>query len=138
MFLKSRGKQQGSILLEALLSTVILSVSITIIIHSMVASLRAAKYTADYSVALILADNKINNLRVKKNIESGNREEKFFGEHDKKFRYLLQTRQFDDEYVRDLNEVNVDVSWKNGAKKNKMLFSTYLLDAGDQIEGDDE
>ena len=114
-------------MLEALLSTVILSVSITIIIHSMVASLRAAKYTADYSIALILADNKINNLRVKENIESGKREGRSFSDAYKKFRYLLQTRQLDDEYGRGLNEINVDVLWENGAKKNKMLFSTYLL-----------
>ncbi len=66
MFLISRNKDQGSILIEALLSTVILSVSITIIIHSMISSLRAEKYAADYSLALILTDNKVNNLRANK------------------------------------------------------------------------
>lgn len=136
MFLRSRNKEQGSILLEALLSTVILSVSITIIIHSMIASLRATKYTADYSVALILADNKINNLRVKGNIESGKREEKSFSDYDKKFRYLMQTSQFSDENAKGINKVDMDVLWANGAKRNKILFSTYLLDAGDLIEVD--
>lgn len=66
MFLKLKTKERGSMLLEALLSTIILSASITIIIYSMISSLRASKYTADHSVALILTDNKINNLRANK------------------------------------------------------------------------
>ncbi|MBU0469596.1 MAG: hypothetical protein KKD07_01335 [Candidatus Omnitrophica bacterium] len=138
MFLKPRNRKHGSVLLEALLSTVILSVSITIIIQSMISSLRAAKYTADYTVALVLTDNKMNNLRVKKTLESGVREESSFNELDRKFNCLLQTSQFDEEYKKGVNQIDLDIWWKNGAKRNKIILSSYILDLGDGVRSDEK
>ena len=137
MFLNSTNNEQGSILLEALLSTVILSVSITIIIQSMISSLRAAKYTADYTVALILADNEINGLRVKRTSGCVVREESSFNKLDKKFICLLQTRQFDEPYKNGIEQVDLGIWWENGPKRNKILFSSYLLKTGHKFKADE-
>ena len=126
--------RKGSILLEALLSTVILSVSITIIIQSMTASLRAAKYSSDYTAALLLMDNKMSSLMSGGSIESGMREEKNFNEHDQRYGYLLTTKNFDDNEHEYLNEIDVQVFWKSGRKKNRIFFKTYLLASESQSE----
>ena len=56
--------KRGSILLEALLSVLIISVSITTIIQSMVSSLRATVFSVDYSKATLLMENKMNDLII--------------------------------------------------------------------------
>ena len=52
-------QKRGSFLVEVLLTVVILSVSLTIIIQSLVSSLRAISYSANYSSAILSAENKM-------------------------------------------------------------------------------
>ena len=66
----SKKNRRGSILLEALLSVVILSVSMTVIIQSMTSSLRAMEYSANYTMAIVLLENKIIDLILQNSVES--------------------------------------------------------------------
>lgn len=115
--------RSGSFLLEAILSVVILSVSITMIIQAMTASLRAASYSAEYTQALVLADEKIHELLNKRSIVSGYFDEGTFPAFDEKYQYLIES----DSVNKDMNQVTLKLSWRSGRKNNAIVLDTYLF-----------
>lgn len=118
--------QRGSFLLEALLSVVILSVSITIIIHSLASAARTTTQTSRYITASVLADDYLTEILWKRFIESGVYRAGNFERPYEKFRYLLETRRA--EHAPDgINEVSLDVSWPSRNTSRKLKVKTYLL-----------
>lgn len=125
--MNDRMNNKGTILIEALLSVVILSVSITMIIQSMTASLRATEYGVQYTEGLILAENKIFDLMQEGFIGSGLEVENDFEEPFNNYQYEVATDI--SELVDDdsLNELNLKISWKNGSRANVFHVSTILF-----------
>ncbi len=132
--LKSKLKSRGSFLLEALLSVVILSVSITLVLQSITASARSVTYTADYTEALFLAENKMFELMEQGFIEDGFKEEDAFPEPFEKYKYSITAASADnspglssEEAENKINLVNLAVSWNSGKRNNTIQFYTYLF-----------
>ena len=115
----------GSVLLEALLSVVILSVSITIIIQSMMSSLRAAKYSEEYIQAIILLENKMTEIISRRILKEEVREEGAFSEFGGKYEYLLTATPL---YGGDegLSSIAIDISWAKAKRKKKISAHTFL------------
>lgn len=119
---------KGYVLIEALLATVILSVSLTLIIQSFLSSLKASVYSAGYSTAVLLLENKMSELMQRGFVEESFSEEGTFLEPYEKYEYAIKTEQISDEPSSEmLHDVTLDVFWKSGKKKNKISLTTYLL-----------
>lgn len=120
---RSDDRRKGSLLLEALLAVVILSVSITLIIQSMIASLHAGAVSADYSQAMILLENKMAESLQKPSIESGLVQEGRFEAPFGKFGYALESESLEDQ--PNLNKVHLEVIWKNKEITKSLALETY-------------
>ena len=117
--------RKGSVLLEALLSVVILSVGITVIVQSMTASLRASMVSSDYSKAMYLLDNKM--TEYVQALSTGHifSEENKFSEPFDKFSYSLKADPLDDK--PNLNKIHLEVDWKNQNIEKTIALETYLI-----------
>ena len=118
---------RGSILLESLLAVVILSVSITLVIQAMTASVRAGRDSSLYTQALRLMDNKMAELMEKKFIAPGLQEEGQFPEPWDRYAYTLTTQPVSSDEQNIINHVWLTVSFQSGKKKNFLETETYLL-----------
>jgi len=78
-------------LIEALLAVVILSGSLVIIVQSLASSLRAITYTSDYTLGLILLENKIFDYIQMDSSELDSDNSGAFEEPHNKYRYSLKT-----------------------------------------------
>jgi len=110
------------LLLETIFAIVILIVSLSVIIESLVSGYRATVINADYSKALILADNLMAELMHQRFIDPAFSKEENFPQPDERFRYRLKTASNDG----DLSEVQLTVSWKSGSKENGVALTTWL------------
>jgi len=121
--------KRGSLLLEALLSVIILSVSITMIIQSMTASLRAVKYSIHYTKASILMENKMVGLLQKGAAEPGAGESGDFDFPYENYQYSLSVEPSDagtgDDHIK-LSDVQLRVSWMAGGKEKGVSVGTYM------------
>ncbi len=121
--LKSR---KGSLLLEALLSITILSVSLSLIIRSMTASMRATVYGADFNTAIFLAENELTLVLAEGFIESDVSKRATFKRPNQKFKYHLRTKPMDD-VSENINKVELTTQWVSGKKDKNLLLETYML-----------
>ncbi|MBF0384386.1 MAG: hypothetical protein HQL27_00805 [Candidatus Omnitrophica bacterium] len=133
------GNKRASMLIEALLSTVILSVSLTVIISSITACVRSIVYSSDYTEALFLAEDKMLKLLEKGSVAVNLKEEEAFPAPDDRFKYILQTNisEFskaasDLPSEEKINEVALKVYWDSGKRKNALEFNTYLFNLPDE------
>lgn len=120
--------RKGSLLIEALLSVVVLSVGITMIIQAMTSSLRAATYSTEYTKALILLENKMFELIQKGIIQTGKNEKESFPAPYEKYESNLITKKASAENASELNEVLLEILWRSGRKNNRIQLTTYLFD----------
>ena len=126
------GNHNGFVLLEVLLGIVIVSVSLTLIIQSMSASLRVARDSSDYAMALFLLEDKLNEFVHQQKIAADLNESGSFTEPYEKYQYTLTTKQVElvpipeelNSYVDKMNEVDLEVIFG----KKKLALATYLLD----------
>ena len=118
---------RGSFLLEALLSIVILSVSLTLMIESMTAGLRAIHYTSEYTIAQILLDNKLQELLQKGSVDPQQNKTQSFAPPFDRYEYSLQTPATDDSGGSGLVKVQAGISWVSGKRKNNLSAQTYLF-----------
>lgn len=126
MTLKSNKK--GTLLLEVLLTVSIMAVGLTAIIYSYLSSFRACAYTADYSLAAILLESKMNDLLYRRFIEDSRSEDGIFPDPYQRFRYHLSTRNLNqDGKLGDLNEATLGIAWDSGRRKNNIVLTTYLF-----------
>ena len=118
-------KNKGAFLIEVLLSVMILAAGLTIIIQALLSSLRASTYVKDYSLALILTENKMHELLQEGLIRAPLREEKQFEVPFERFSYQLETEKKQGE--KDfLNKVFLKCFWKAGHRTKEITLSTYL------------
>lgn len=123
-----RHPSRGALLVEALLAVMILSIGLTVIIRSLMTSLRATSYTADYSMAVFLLEDKINGLMQNGFIEDGHSEEENLEAPFEKFVYRIEAHNIKDaDKPGNLNQVELSLSWPSGRKMRKIFLTTYLL-----------
>ena len=120
---------KGSILLESLLAIVILSVSITLVIQAMTASVRAGRDSSSYTQAVWLMDNKMTELMEKRFIAPGLREQGHFPEPWERYNYILTTQPVNSDEQSILNHVMLTVFFQSGKKKNSLETETYLFNS---------
>lgn len=119
--------KKGSLLVEALLTIVIMSVGLTFIIQSFLSSFRASAQVEDYASASVLLENKMNDLMQFGFIAGDTDEEGVFPEPYEKFRYHLKTENIKDvDQEGLLNRISLEVLWSSGKKKRAVALTTYL------------
>ncbi len=118
---------RGSFLIEVLLCVTILSISLTFIVQSMAASLRANVYSSEYMLALNIADNKMFELFKQQSIASGLQKEEKVQVGDKEFGYSLETEALTGTGFDDLNQATVAIEWQRTGKTNRIQLVTYLF-----------
>jgi len=117
---------KGSILLETLLSIMILSVSVTLIIQSLMSSLRASAYSAHYTVAAALLESRMTELLISDPPEDVfAKEEEISFPHDQ-FRYELTVNDLDADEFESIKDVRISVLWKSGKKNNRLTLNSYI------------
>lgn len=131
--LKKVLSSRGSLLLEALLSVIILSVSITVILRGMTSSLRAAQFVSTYTQAMMLMDNTMMSVFKKGSTEALAVKEGDYEQPFDEFHYSIETGNYDDQALQDaqsvpdLDELALTVSWGDRNLKKKVSLSTLLF-----------
>jgi len=115
---------RGSFLIEILLSISILAVGLTIIISSFLSGLRAIVYAKDYSLAMILMENKMSKLMQEGFISASLSEEKTFEAPYERFSYELKTENGPEAAI--FNKIFLRCFWQSGKKTNSISLSTYF------------
>lgn len=124
---QKKSVKKGSVLIEALLSVVILSVSITFIIQSMMASLRATMYVGDYTTAIFLMENKMTELLQKKYTQAPLTETGTVSDQLKDYQYSVKAESIDASEEHGVDDVQVEMFWQSGKKENRITVNTYVL-----------
>ncbi len=127
-------KNKGSLIIEALLAVVILSTSLSLILQSLMASLRASVYSVDYTQALILLESKMNEALMKGKSPEGSREENFPEPHER-YSYILKAQALTGEDEENLDQLMLSISWNTKKKKNNISLETYLFKEEEAQEG---
>ena len=121
----------GFVLIEAVLSVVIVAVSLTFILQSMTATYRAAALNVDYTKALILLENQMSLIAKNGFIEAGLRQDEECAKPFDRFHSLLETSASSD--VKDgINDVQLEINFKSGLKNNRVSLITYLFQPPDE------
>ena len=115
----------GSILIEVLLTIVILSISLTVIIQSLLSSLRAIAYSSQYTQALMVVDSKMFEV-----MEDFYTPDNFFAEGNlpvpyEDYKYVLTAEDRGAEMT--LSEVKLEASWPSGSNRKTLAVETYLM-----------
>src|SRR5205085_3621210 len=106
------------LLLEAILAIVILTTSLAVIIESLVSGLRATVFTADYSKAVILTDNVMSQILLKRAVDPSFPKESEASGSDEPFHYQLKTEKITNETTQSsVQEVQLRMAWKSGPKE---------------------
>lgn len=123
----TKKKNKGLLLFEVMLTLVILSIGLTLILHSFSTSLNASKIAHNYTLAALLIEDKMWDLENKGAVSSNLNEEGQFPEPNQKFNWRVETK---DKPVQGqsgkLNEVKLTVWWKEGRRKGSVFATTYL------------
>ena len=119
----NKRRRGGSFLVEAILAIVILSISLTLIIQSLMTSLKAAALSADYTRALLFIDDKMFDLIKDRYITAPKSDENSFSEEGQKYRYQLTTERG----ATEINLVKLVVSWVYGRRENDVSITTFLF-----------
>jgi len=124
--------EKGSILLEALLSVIIVAVSITLIIRAMTSSLRASVYSSGYTMTILLLENQLFRHLQKGSINDGENELGYLEKPLDHVNYVLKS-DFADELGDQLNRVTLTATWNNGKRTNNITINTLLINPPDEI-----
>lgn len=117
---------RGSLLLEALLATIILSVSLTVIVQSFLNGLRALRYSSGYTQAHFFLENKMNNF-IQKGFIQGPFNLSVLHPHGP-YKYKLEERNGGELTPEaQLKEIKLTIFWPVGNKDNSLALSTYVL-----------
>ena len=120
-----RGKAKslaGFMLLEVMLSVFIVVVGVVFVIASFTASIRAFKASKSYLAALYLMENKMWQYEESGEIEEGSDSGKF--EDYESAAWRVEAEEIED---LPLNETTIEVTLKQGEKKQKFAIATYFF-----------
>ncbi len=121
--------RRGSLLIEVLLSIMILSTALTFMIQTMTSTLRAIQYGSGYTMALILLDNQMCEVFLKKSIKSGLSEKKDLTEAGTSYSYSMRTEPSDLTADKGINVVEATIAWRSGKRDNRIDLTTFLFTA---------
>ncbi len=113
--------EKGFLLLEVMVSVAILSIALVMILGSFTRSIRTIELSEDYFRAGLLLENKIYELSHSE-IEEGS-SSGVFSDFDNRFSWNLEIMKMEEGLVRELN---LGVSWHQGAKEHDLSIVTYL------------
>ena len=123
--------QRGSLLLEALMVVVILSVGLTFIIQSLSSSLKALNYASQYTQGAFLMDAKLSEILLKKTVPANFQESGSMPAPFEKFRYQITTKpaQWNDSRLpsESVSQVALKLSWPSGKRTQEMDTTLCLL-----------
>jgi Tfp pilus assembly protein PilV len=125
-FLKPLRSSQGSFLLEALLSVVILSTSIAVILQSLTSAVKNTVESSRYTAAAVLADNYFAERLLDRFISEGVQRTGHFETPHEEYQYALDSKALSVS-VDGISQVDLIVSWPVRNKEKKIRVSTYLL-----------
>ena len=120
---------KGILLVEILLAVVILSMSLVVIVHSLILSLRATSQSSRYTKAIWALDNEMVDWVLKRHITSLTSSR---GDCDKPFEEYqcqMQAQKAPSSvgsYTKGLYEVQVTVQWPSGRNQKKIKAVTLL------------
>ena len=116
--------QDGFFLVEVLLVIVILSVSLTLIVQSLLANLRVIKYNKEFSQAITLIENKMNDVLSADALGILLKDD-FSQSEDKSYEYDVKEEVIDGDDKTFLKEIKVGISWKQGVRTHGLSLVTY-------------
>ena len=119
--------RQGSVLVEVLVSVVIMSVSLTLIMESFVASLKATAFNKQYTQALGILENRLEVLTRNNHVDEpidlkipdqqGSEKYAVTGSFDPAVKGL----------PKDLGTLDLGVTWDFWGKKKEVSLTTFLF-----------
>ena len=118
----------GSILLEALLSVIILSVSLVVIIQAITSSLRATVYSTQYVEAVSEIENKMAAI-LETSFQGGSVEDDagVFENFSGRYNYTLSVADAFNGAQSRLQQIDLAVKWKSGYKNNAIESQAFIL-----------
>jgi len=124
---KIKKPKTGALLIEVLLAITVMTGGLVLVTQSFMASLRATVYSYDYSLATLLAENKMTELLQKGPVKDGYQESKKFPEPYEKFQYELKAKNIRSGSEPGFsNQVDFEISWSSGKKEHKIPVTTFL------------
>ena len=129
MFMKYfRNKKRGSLLIEALLAIVILSVSLTAIIRAIVSAARAGSYSKDYTIAMMLAEDKMFEITREAIQDFDQHKEGRFKAPFEDYSYQLKSKEVLGKNVDNLYEAELTVKWGREGRQKRVSVTTFVID----------
>ncbi len=131
--LKKKFNQQGSFLIEVLISVMILSVGLTSVIRSYMTSLKALVYAQEYTIAAFLLENKLTRFVQQGFVDVNLNQRGSFDPPYENFLYRVIAKKVEGREGMDtLGQLTIEVSWESGAKERSLSASTYLYKLSDE------
>jgi len=120
----------GSVLIEAILSVVILSTGLTLIVRSMATAVKGEQRMAEYATAIVLADNVMFEVLRKGKTDALLSQSAEFEEPFARFRYELNTSALSYPQYEEgaVNEVRLHL-FKSPADEQVVAVTTHLPDS---------
>lgn len=132
-FLKEKFNDQGSFLIEVLISVMILSVGLTSVVRSYMTSLKALVYAQEYTIATFLLENMIIQFVQQGFIDLSLNQQDEFDPPYENFSYRVRAKKVDGrEGMESLGQLTIEVFWESGAKERSLSTSTYLFKLSDE------
>lgn len=130
MILKiSKSVPRGSILTEAVLTVVILSIGLTLIIQSMASALRAMAAAEDYSAAVMMLESQMFPYTAGLTAASTQEGKERFLQKD--FTFKISSSPADG-FGEDLRQLHAQISWGRQGRARTLKLSTYLWGSSDE------
>lgn len=114
-------------LIEILVSIAILGVALIVLFELFSGSLKLAKSSEDYLKATLLAQKKMNDLRLV-NFSMEETEESGEFEEDPSYRWSVSSEPYETEFRRDpknlgINKIEVTIAWDSGPREKKFSLA---------------
>lgn len=117
-----RTTKRGFLLIEVLITVAMLAFSLVYISRAFTNCLRAMSQIANYTTAINLAEEKIFQLQSESGLETALAEEGVFTDQPD-FNFKWAAKKLED---LELNELHLQVNWKEGRRSGSFEISTYL------------
>ncbi len=128
--------EAGFSLLETLVAVMVLGISLVVILQLFSGALRAGSLSTNYTRALFIAQNKMEETLVKPVLEEGETE----GNAEEIFSYhvtvtWMEPEEVDTKTAFDLFDVSVRVAWQEGASVKEVELNTITLSGPEKSAG---
>ncbi len=123
--------RQGTLLIEALVSILILSVALTLIMQSLTANRRAMARSTSFSAASLALENQMDFL-ISKSLRHESIKDEMLSNPDGIYQFLFFETPFDpSDPTSILQNAKLTIVWQNGRNKSQISVDTYLPEFSD-------